>query len=324
MTVKTSGLVLGKFMPPHLGHVRLIEFARRYVDDLTVVLGTLSSEPISGTLRFEWMQTLFPTLRVLHLTDENPQDPSEHPDFWRIWRESLQRILPVPPDYVFASEDYGFRLAEELGARFIPFDLKRHQIPVSGTAIRQDPLRYWEFIPACVRPYYVKRVCVFGPESSGKTTLAAALAKQLGTVWVPEYARSYLEAQAGRLCAQDMLLIAKGQCALEDTLSLDANRVLICDTDVLLTSIFSEVLFHETAEQITKLATHRHYDLYLVTDIDVPWQPDPVRYLPDQRDVFLEHCLQKLKSLGRPYVLVSGTLEQRIKQSLDVISTLIQ
>ena len=83
----TRGLVLGKFLPPHAGHVYLIETARRQCDDLSIVVGTLAREPIAGALRALWMRALFPDLRVLHLTDDNPQEPSEHPRFWEIWRE---------------------------------------------------------------------------------------------------------------------------------------------------------------------------------------------------------------------------------------------
>lgn len=108
--IGARGLVLGKFMPPHLGHVYLVDFARAYASDITVVVGTLAREPIPGALRFEWMRELAPSANVVHLTDENPQEPHEHPRFWDIWRESLLRVAPKP-DYVFASEMYGARLA---------------------------------------------------------------------------------------------------------------------------------------------------------------------------------------------------------------------
>src|SRR5688572_12742104 len=97
------GLVLGKFMPPHLGHLHLVEFARSWVAELVVVVGTLAREPIPGELRHRWMKELAPWAKVVHLTDENPQDPSEHPDFWEIWRASLKRVVPEPIDWVFAS-----------------------------------------------------------------------------------------------------------------------------------------------------------------------------------------------------------------------------
>ena len=81
-----TGMVLGKFHPPTLGHRYLVDFARHYVRDLTVVVGTLRREEIPGELRFRWMREMFPDVRVVHLTDENPQYPAEHPDFWDIWR----------------------------------------------------------------------------------------------------------------------------------------------------------------------------------------------------------------------------------------------
>ncbi len=91
-----TGLILGKFLPPHLGHVYCAEFARRFVGRLTVLVCSLDREPISGRLRFEWMRELFPDCDVRHVTDEVPQEPAEHPDFWAIWRDLIRReVLPV-------------------------------------------------------------------------------------------------------------------------------------------------------------------------------------------------------------------------------------
>ncbi|CFS06952.1 Putative transcriptional regulatory protein NadR (probably AsnC-family) [Mycobacterium tuberculosis] len=89
----THGMVLGKFMPPHAGHVYLCEFARRWVDELTIVVGSTAAEPIPGAQRVAWMRELFPFDRVVHLANENPQRPWEHPDFWDIWKASLQGVL---------------------------------------------------------------------------------------------------------------------------------------------------------------------------------------------------------------------------------------
>src|SRR5687768_3004351 len=99
MSVKSNstGMLLGKFLPPHDGHVYLIEFARNYVAQLTVVVCSLQREPIAGALRYQWVRELFPDVNVVHLTDEIPQKPSEHPDFWQIWRDALMRVLPGRP-----------------------------------------------------------------------------------------------------------------------------------------------------------------------------------------------------------------------------------
>jgi HTH-type transcriptional repressor of NAD biosynthesis genes len=320
----STGFLLGKFMPPHYGHVYLVEFARNYVEDLTVVVGTLKREPIPGELRYRWMRELFPDVRVIHLTDENPQEPSEHPDFWQIWYDSLMRVLPARPDYVFASEDYGWKLAEILGAEFVPVDRPRGVIPVSGTAIRNDPMTHWQHLPRCVQPYYVRRVCVFGPESTGKTTLAKDLAGHFQTVMVPEYARLLLEARGGQVSAADMARIARGQAASENALARHANRVLICDTDVLTTTIWSERLFGFCPDSIRQEAERRTYDLYLLTDVDVPWVGDPVRYLPNEGASFLARCRQELESRGRRFVLLSGSWEQRWRDACAAVEGVLQ
>ncbi|MCK4867652.1 MAG: AAA family ATPase, partial [Alphaproteobacteria bacterium] len=189
----TRGFLLGKFLPPHDGHVFLCDFARAYCDELTILVCTLEDDPIPGALRFQWMRELFPDCRVLHLAEDVPQEPADHPEFWDIWRGIVQRFHREPIDFVFASEDYGNRLAAEVGARFVPVDIPREAVPVSGEAIRADPFANWRYIPPPVRPYFAKKICIFGPESTGKTTLARDLAARLETVHVPEYGRVYTD-----------------------------------------------------------------------------------------------------------------------------------
>jgi NadR type nicotinamide-nucleotide adenylyltransferase len=319
----TSGMLLGKFMPPHLGHVYLGEFASRCVDRLSIVVCSLASEPIPGELRFRWMRELFPFDHVVHLTDDLPQQPSEHPDFWDLWRAALRRVLPCRPDFVFASEDYGKRLAEELGGVFVPVDRSRSAVPTSGTAVRADPMANWDYLPRCVRPYFVKRVCVFGPESTGKTTLARRLAERFRTAWVPEYARTLLESKGGELSQADLPLIARGQAASEDALARNANRVLICDTDPLSTLIWSETLYGSCGAAVRDLAEARTYDLYLLLDVDVPWVADVVRYLPDDRRGFLDRCQAELERRGRAYVRLSGTWQERFERAVAAVGELI-
>lgn len=317
---RTHGMVLGKFMPPHLGHVYLIDFARHYADELTVVVETEPDQPVPGDLRFRWVREMFPTVNVVHLTDRNPQDPSEHPDFWSIWHDSLMRILPRRPDFVFASENYGTKLAETLGARFVPVDVARDSVPVSGTAIRESPLEHWEFIPRCSRPYFAKRVCIFGPESTGKSTLTRDLARHFKTIAVPEYARTHLEQRNGDISTADIPMIARGQMATEDSLAFNANRLLFCDTDLVLTTIWSDWLYQDCPQWIRDEADRRTYDLYLVTDVDVPWVKDEVRYLPEERRSFLERCVSELERLGRPYELVSGSWPERFESAVQAVN----
>lgn len=150
----TTGFLLGKFLPPHRGHMYLVETAQGYVDHLTVLVCTLQREPIPGELRYQWMKELFPTVNVQHYSDDIPQTPEEHPDFWNIWLHTIRQYVPVGPDYVFTSEPYGDKLAEVLGAKHICVDLSRTTFPVSGTGVRDNPRAYWDLIPPPVQAYY--------------------------------------------------------------------------------------------------------------------------------------------------------------------------
>lgn len=319
----TRGLVLGKFLPPHNGHVYLIDFARSYVDSLTVAVDSLSNQPIPGELRVRWLRRMFPDVRVVLLPGENPQYPHEHQDFWSIWRNVLTAAIDGPLDFLFASEDYGVRLSQEMNATFVPVDICRNEIPISGTQIREQPLTHWEQIPREVRPYFVKRVCLFGPESTGKSTLARKLATHFHTVAVPEYARTHIEHHNGRLELSDIPLIARGQMAVEDALMYNANRVVFCDTDLITTTIWSDWMFRSCPAWIHHEAEKRNYDLYLLNDVDIPWIEDQVRYLPEERVSFFERCRQELETRNRPYHVVSGSWSERFDSAVAAVSSLL-
>jgi NadR type nicotinamide-nucleotide adenylyltransferase len=319
----SRGMVLGKFMPPHLGHLYLCEVAERAVDELAVVVGTLAREPIPGALRHAWMRELMPRAHVLHLSDENPQEPAEHPDFWAIWEASLRRVLPWEPDVVFASEPYGARLAAIWGAEHVLVDVARSVVPVSATAIREAPMASWRYLPRCVRPWFARRVCIFGPESTGKSTLAAALAAHFDTVAVPEYARGHLELRGGALCEDDMPLIARRQHAVEEALARSCNRLLVCDTDALTTALWSETLYGAVDPTVRRLAERGRYHLTLLCDVDVPFVPDVVRYLPDEREAFFARAERALRDQGRRYRVIRGDWQARFEAAVAAIEPLL-
>ncbi len=323
MPPNSHGLVLGKFLPPHAGHQHLVQFATNFVDDLTVLVCSLERDAIPGALRVGWMQELFPRARVIHITDNLPQEPREHPQFWDLWRETVLRAAGRKLDFVFASETYGDRLAEEVGAKFIPVDIGRTLVPVSGTAIRKNPLAHWLLIPECVRPHFVRRVCLFGPESTGKSTLARDLATRFKSAYVSEFARGLLDLKGGHCDAADIPLIARGQLAAEDSLARRADRVLFCDTDLLLTTVWSDTLFGECPQAVRDLAAARHYDLYLLLDVDVPWVDDAQRFLPGQRRQFFERCQQILEQHHRRFIVIRGSWTERIEAAAAAVEALL-
>ncbi|SFR38297.1 nicotinamide-nucleotide adenylyltransferase, NadR type [Robiginitalea myxolifaciens] len=172
------------------------------------------------------------------------------------------------------------------------------------------------------------RVVLFGPESTGKTTLAKQLAEHYSTHWVPEYAREYLQEKwdkTGEICTlEDLLPIAAGQMALENKLAATANQVLICDTDLLETQVYSEMYFDGYADPILrKYAQENHYDLYLLTYIDVPWQPDDLRDRPDSREEMFRAFEHALQANNRRFVTVKGTQAERFRLAVSEIDKIL-
>jgi HTH-type transcriptional repressor of NAD biosynthesis genes len=319
-----TGLILGKFMPVHKGHQYLIDFARKQVECLTVIVGTLASESIPGQLRYEWVKELYPDVNVQHCTDENPQYPHEHADFWNIWVESIRKFIPEGPDVVFTSEDYGDELARRLGARHILCDVLRSCVPVSATKIRENPYENWQYIPEPVRPYFARRIVIYGPESTGKSTLAEKLATHYQTVWVPEFARNYLDEKGAWVELSDIAKIAEGQIASEESLARQANRLLICDTELITTCVYSRHYFGECPAEVEQKADQRQYDLYLLLDIDVPFVADWQRPDANSREEFFDTFRGELERRGHRYTVISGSYEERFAQAVKAIDAIFQ
>jgi HTH-type transcriptional repressor of NAD biosynthesis genes len=320
----TRGLVLGKFLPYHSGHAHLIRTARAAVDELVVLVCSIKREPIPGAVRFAWVRDAHPDCRVVHVAEEVPQAPEDDPDFWPIWTDLIARHAGRV-DRVFTSEAYGDELARRLGAQHICVDPDRRSVPVSATDVRCAPLRHWEYIPAPVRPYYARRVALLGTESTGKTTIAERLAERFDTVWVREYGREYCETRpALSLTLVDFEAIAWAQATLEDEAALDANRILICDTELHTTATWSDLVVGTRPAWLTDAARARRYDLVLLFDHDLPWIDDGTRVLSNRRPEHTQRLREELEAAGRPYTFLSGSYASREREAVRLISALLQ
>lgn len=312
------GLVLGKFMPPHRGHETLIRFARGQVDRLVVHVCSIEKEPIPGKLRYRWMRESFPDCEIVHHDDEVPSYPHEcatKDEFYAIWRRTLLNRMDRAPDFVFAGEPYGLELAEALGARYLPLD----RTELCATDARKDPVAFWDDILPAARPYFLKRIAIVGPESVGKSTLAARLARHFGTTHVPEYGRTYTDTYGMSLLPSDMEAIARGHRALEDALARHARGLLISDTEAVVTAMWSEYLLGEVPPLVAQYAADSRYDLYLLLPPTMPWTQDGTRVQEDftVRQWFFEGCVERLK--GRPCAVLSGDWEARFEGAVQAI-----
>ena len=318
MTGPVRGFVLGKFMPPHRGHQYLCDMAAGLCDELTILVCSLEREPIPGALRHGWMSALYPHARVLHCDRDLPQEPGDDPHFWDIWRDLIASIHPEPIDRVFASEAYGQRLAAELGARFWPADPDRICAPVSGTAIRRSPWRFWEMIAAPARPWFTRTVVLHGPESTGKSTLAAKLAARLGGACVPEFGRAWCELYGVDCSAQDLIDIAAGQTAAIAAARNTARGLVFSDTDAVLTEVWSQMML---GRSVLDPAPALQGDLYLLTDIDQPWVDDGTRVYGDpvDRARFMALSIEALERRGADYVRLSGDWTEREETAAQAV-----
>jgi NadR type nicotinamide-nucleotide adenylyltransferase len=320
----TRGFVLGKFMPPHAGHVALIDAARRLVDHLTVLVCSLPADPIPGELRLRWMRELFPDCRIAWHGAPVPQEPAESPDFWPIWRAIVREAHPEPIDYVFAGEAYGAELARQVGGRFVPLGGRilgqSDRIGgLSGQAVRANPADYWQDLPETVRGHYRKRVCLHGAESTGKSTLAAELARRLETTWVGEYGRSHCEVHRDPLSRDDLLLIGAAQAAMIEAAAPWAGPWLVVDTDPLMTAAWCEMLLGETPQALLE---YPRADLYLLLEPDLPWIDDGTRFFAreDERRRFAGFVEDVLERTGVPFVRIGGTGQARTDRALQAVA----
>ena len=283
------GVIIGRFMPPHAGHRYLIDFASHYVDELYVLVCTLASEPIPGTLRWEWVTAMFPTARVLHVTEEIPEARRDNPGAIQIWADWIRAVVNAEVGFVFASEDYGWELAAALDASYVPVDPARSEFPVSASAIRNDPMGNWHYIPDVVRPFFVQRVSVV--EDPHNRSIAEGLAAQLRTLRVRDYFAYWNELGKS---VENVQEIGRAQNAGEYSLAKHANRVLICESDPVQNAVRWERAGGDPVE--LRHEDVRPYNLFLVAN--------PESYSDETARTFGTAVLERLNRMNRSYRIV--------------------
>lgn len=403
MTDFRHGLVIGKFYPPHAGHLYLASAAARHCEQVTVVCMAATQESIPLERRVAWLREALAehaNVTVSGIVDDVPVDYHD-PAIWQahedLMREAIanadaarasacsakavmahptpasvvirgssgtpaaagaavatsgrqgrlagQAPSPTPVDAVFTSEGYGEELARRFNAASVCLDPARALYPVSGTAVRADPVAHWDLLPAMVQAWLCLRVVIVGAESTGKSTLAANLTRhyqqQPGL-----FSRTRLVAEFGREHSQDKLAIARAQArragrplpgpeqldwspeefefiarrqnALENTAARASGPLLICDTDAFATSLWHERYMGAPSPALVPLATpaspHR---LYLLSDVQaVPFTQDGLRDGEHIREWMHGRFGQALAASDHACRRVSGDEAQMLAQAL--------
>ncbi len=178
----------------------------------------------------------------------------------------------------------------------------------------------------------IKKIVVIGPESTGKSTLCEKLSVHYNTLWVPEYAREYLEKRGAAYAYKDLLSIAKGQIELEERHSeelealrqkeaVQGDRFLFIDTDMNVMKVWSEFVFNDCDNWILNQIAERKYDLYLLCDIDLPWIEDALREYPDKniRRKLFRFYKEIMVNQHIPWQEIAGSYEERFEKAVKCI-----
>ncbi|WP_233258077.1 AAA family ATPase [Micromonospora sp. S4605] len=333
------GMVVGKFYPPHAGHHALIRAAAARCAAVTVVVAPSRRESIPLAARLAWLREVHagtPWVRFVGRYDDHPVDYAD-PAVWDLHCAVFRDALGGRPvDAVFSSEAYGAELARRFGAAPVAVDPARRRVPVSGTAVRADPVGHWDQLSAPVRAWFVRRVVVVGAESTGTTTMAAALAAHFGTRWVPEYGRELTARKLARLRERDPAAtvfdvswdrddfaeVVREQQAAEDAAARSSGPLLICDTDARATAVWEERYLGSSSARVRAAA--RRPALYLLTDhVGVPFADDGLRDGEHLRAWMTDRFRTELAGCGVPVVELSGPHERRLARAVAACEELL-
>jgi HTH-type transcriptional regulator, transcriptional repressor of NAD biosynthesis genes len=322
-----TGLVVGKFYPLHNGHRYLIERALGESERLVLIVCHTRKYKIPAKVRAGWIKELYPQVEVKIFNHAAYLD-STSTDISQQWAELTIKFLGFVPEVVFSSEQYGKVFAKYMGSQHVEIDLKRKNMPISATQIRNNLYKYWKYLPEVVRTFFVKRIVILGAESTGTTTLAQDLAKYYKTTWVPEYGRTYFEGRmntvgADKWTTNEFINIANGQNNLENALIIKSNKVLICDTDAFTTSIWHQRYMGHKTDKLKSIIDQNPHDFYILTDTDIPFVQDGTRESQNLRQWMHHEFIDELTKTKRPFMVVGGNREKRKSQSIIKIDQLL-
>jgi nicotinamide riboside kinase len=168
----------------------------------------------------------------------------------------------------------------------------------------------------------VKKIAITGPESTGKSSICEALQLHFGGLVVPEFAREFLSKKSDRYTFEDVEFMAREQFKREQSAFEAQHEFLFCDTDLLVMRIWMEHVFGKCPQWIIEESQGKQYDFTLLMDIDLPWEDDPLREHPHQREVLFQKYLEVLQQSNRPFAIVRGNGADRIQNAIHLIRDL--
>ena len=331
--MKVKGWLTGKFAPLHAGHINLIQQAATQCDELTVVLShnanRFSDPKLELKNRLIWLRQAFRDLSHIKITWVDETGIPEYPNGWDEWAELIKDKIGTDFQVIFTSEEGDVQqYRDHFKASVTVIDSQRLMVPISGTEIRADPNKHWGMMTSGVRQQYLKKVCVCGQESTGKSTLTKYLAKFFQTAWVEEYGRTFCEVD---LCGDEFLLrfndyglIAARRYEMELQAAKVANRVLFADTNAVVTNYFCWLYEKRLNDLVTQYENLEDYDLILFLEADVDWVDDGLRRNPhsEKNNNFQLDALT-MRYGKKKIIRISGNYHERLMKAIEAVKEIL-
>ena len=335
------GVVVGKFLPLHTGHINFINKCSTKVDKLIVLLCYSDKNKdickenkipeIKKEDQLRWLHSVYQDIDHIEIRYIDESNIPVYPDGWKEYIKLVKEAIPEKIDYMFSSEPaYDVHYKELLPeSEHIIIDPERKDMGISATMVRSDPFKYWEFIPSIVRPFFVKKIVIVGTESCGKTTLTKFLAKAFNTSWAEEYGRNYVYEECGgnedNLVYEDYIKIAMHQKKLEDDAIRHSNKVVFIDTEAIVTQFYCKLYEGKEDPAIDEIIKRQNYDLWIYLNNDVEWVDDGLRKngSEEERNKGKEMLYGLLEKAGvlENIIQISGSYEQRLETAITTIKS---
>lgn len=322
-----KAFVFGKFMPFHKGHEAMIRFALLHCDFLCVLVCCSNKETIPCNVRKQWIEETFTgiqniEIRVLEYTeDELPNTSATSTTVSKIWAEKFMQIF-TGYSLVITSEPYGELVAGFMGIKHINFDEARNLVPVSASAIRNDIVSNWHFLPASVKPYFAVKVVILGTESTGKSTLTENLARHYQCTIVTEAGRDLIPDSNG-FVFDDLYKVAAEHARRIGAAVKGDSALVIIDTDIHITKSYARFAFDAELVVADDIYNANKALLYLYLSNDVDFFQDGTRLYEEQRNLLDASHRLILKEHNIAIVEINGNWQQRFEQAVEAIDAVV-
>lgn len=341
-----NGLFFGKFAPLTTGHIAAITKAATMVSQLFVILcwdqkfqDTLTDE-LSGRMtlrnRLWWIKDSLKHINNIHVSYVDESAIACYPEgseaftglvrdeIWNSYKETyIRRVFSSEVEY---NEYFAMYWPE---CEHILIDPEREFVHISATMVRGNPYYYWDYLAPAAKKHFVKKVCIIGVESTGKSSLTINLANHFSTQFVEEVGRTICENEyhwsEDMMNIEDYEYVAMQHKVKERNTAITANKVMFSDTNNLIT-LFSAQCMGKNSDVLFEMAKSEKYDLVIMLDTDVPWVYDPLRLndTDEKRKSTFEHLKSLCKSTGQEYILVGGTYDERFRTSVNLVNNLLK